>query len=169
MLTRQPVIDLHKSFISAISTLPMNAEPATWLIAVGAAIAAVMFPSPSLQTAFWAGVGLIVLDTITALLAVWQSGAKIESAKARRGIAKIIGYASAFAVMGLAVRAVPSDLVPGGLTSEAHNVLFVVMLANVTKTEVVSILENLVAARVLSPRFANRFGAKLPEVEDDEE
>lgn len=120
------------SFV-AQATLPSTLPKA---LAAGAALALdYLFPEQALRGAAGTALALVVIDTVTGVLAAWQTGEPVSSAKMGRVLVKILGYSCVVLAVALTTRAFPGGTVALPFTTSLP-------LAFVIVTELVSVLEN---------------------------
>ena len=107
-----------------------------FLIGLSTAIVNYLLPTSATQQMVMAAAGLIILDTLTGVMASAYTGKAITSAKFSRVVVKLVGYAIAVTVVGLA-----ANTIPGG--KSAHEFLSNMLVVFIVCTEAISILENL--------------------------
>lgn len=103
-----------------------------------------VFPDVALRGAAATALALVVIDTVTGVLAATQTGVAVSSARMGRVLVKILGYSCVVLAVALATRAFPGGVAALPFTSSLP-------IAFVVVTELVSILEN-----------AHRMGLPIP-------
>lgn len=141
------------------------------IVAAVAAFGAWVFPTEALQSTAVMALVMLVLDTITGLMASWHNRVPIQSAKMRRLLIKITGYGVFVLVVTIVARSVVAG-VEETLAAQAY--ALTATLGWVIATEAVSILENLAAADLPMPPQVKRWlkervGGKLGRREGEEE
>lgn len=126
---------------SYLKTLAFEDALPKWVLGMGIAVWDYFAPNVSPGVA-WATFGLIVLDTITGVVAAKISGEEITSAKMGRFFTKVVSYALGVALIAFAVNAVPLENAEAGAKS-IQNFLMTTLLAGIAATEIKSNLENL--------------------------
>ncbi len=124
------------------------------VVAVLAAFAAWVFPSEALRTTALMAAVMILLDTLSGLMAAWNRKVPIQSAKMRRLLIKVTGYSVFLVVVTIVARAV---VVGAEDTLAAQKYAVTATLGWIIATEAVSILENLAAADLPMPPQVKRW------------
>lgn len=117
----------------AQATLPDSV--AKWCAGALALALEYVFPDVALRGAAATALALVVLDTVTGVLAATQTGTPVSSAKMGRALVKVLGYSCVVLAVALATRAFPGGLAALPFTASLP-------IAFVVVTELVSILEN---------------------------
>lgn len=121
----------------------------SWLkVIVGLSTALVnyLLPTSATQQMVMAAAVLILLDTFTGVTASATTGKPITSAKFGRVVVKLMGYAVAVAVVGLAANTLPG-------AKSAHEFLSTILIGSIICTETISIAENLDKMKVPLPKY----------------
>lgn len=111
----------------------------SWLkvvIGLSTALLNYLLPTSATQQMVMAAAILIMLDTFTGVMAAASTGKPVTAAKFGRVIVKLLGYAVAVAVVGLAANTLPG-------AKSAHEFLSTVLIGSIICTETISIAENL--------------------------
>lgn len=108
------------------------------------ALVAYVLPTEQVQNATIAAGALMLLDTVTGVVAARVSGKAISSASFSRVLVKILAYGSVVLVAALTARNVPS-------LGFAHEAVVMGVVVLIILTEGISIIEN-----------ARRMGVKVP-------
>lgn len=136
-----------ESFVTAAKGLASLPAWAKWGGIVSGALAGYFLPSESLRGIALATFGLVVIDTVTGVMAAYNTGVAIKSAKFGRLISKLVVY-TAF-VMGcvLIAKALPM-LGPSFVEAAATAPLAIVAIR-----EGLSVVENLHLLGLEIPKF----------------
>lgn len=137
----------HRNFAAAfgyIGKLFAQWVVPKWCLAGVIAVMEYALPGAALQNAAGAAGALILLDTLSGLVAARISGHPISSAKFSRVLVKLLGYSLVLAVVSLALRSV-EPLAP------VQHIAVTAVLGLITWTEAISILENVVRMGVPVP------------------
>lgn len=115
----------------------MFGDSAVFKILVAGAIASAdyLFGSDVTRNTAIAAGGLMGLDTITGMVAAWQTGVGFKSAKFSRVLTKVVAYGSA-----IIVAAVVTHHIPG--LSPLHELSVTSIVSLILCTEALSIMEN---------------------------
>ncbi len=106
-----------------------------WLVAGLGALLGYFLPTPAQQSAALGAAHLILVDTITGIVAARQTGEAITSARLGRVLVKLLGYSSVLSVVAVSV-----NHIPGAMAAHAPTVTG--LLGLIIATEGVSVLEN---------------------------
>jgi len=129
-----------------------------WIVASGAAALAFVLPTGFQRDMALSCAAFIVLDTGTGMMAAWQTGNPISSARFSRVLAKLFGYGSVVIVSSVASKFLTngSDLGKAGVIG---------VMSLVLTTEGISILENVRKMGLKFPAFLETMlkGKQAPE------
>lgn len=133
-----------------------------WVAAAGAGILGALLPTEAQQTAAVGAASLVILDTITGVVASKYSGKPITSAKMGRVLVKFLAYGSVIAVAGIA-----GQSIPGG--QSVHGATVTAVLTLIIATEGVSVLENARAMGAVLPLGLEQWLAGRIQKPDDKD
>lgn len=141
--------ELHQLPVIAAKLLA-DLAPSKIILAFVGALAGYALPTQAMQQAAWACLYLVLLDTLTGVVAVvcererGETGAPISSARFGRVLVKLLAYFSVVSVV-----AIGNNAIPGAKELEGASVTAV--LTYIVVTEGISVLENV-----------QRMGFKVP-------
>lgn len=115
-----------------------------WPLAGFAAGLGYFLPTEAQQSAALGAVYLVLLDTVTGIVAARMSGKAISSAKFGRALVKLLAYSSVLSVFSVCVRHIP-----GAAVAQGPSVTGILTL--IIGTEGISVLENVRAMGVSLP------------------
>ena len=132
------------SVLPAVGKLVADMPAAKAFAAVAGGAIAYCLPDQGARDTATAAVVLILLDTLTGVVAARSSGAAISSTRLSRALVKLLGYGSVVIVAAIGARMVPGAVGLSGASVGA-------VLGLVVATEALSVLENV-----------HRMGLKVP-------
>jgi phage-related holin len=132
--------------------LATDYAPLKAIVAGLAAIAQYVFGDTATQAAAVAAFALLLLDTVTGMVAARVNQDAITSAKFGRFLIKVLGYGSTIIVAAVVAQHVPGIAkVDDSITEVAHSLAVGTVVSAVMVTEAISILENVRKMGVNTP------------------
>lgn len=130
-----------------------------WLIAACLTVSEFLFGTEVLRNCAICAGGLMILDTITGMVAAMVQGIGWESGKFSRVLVKVLSYGSAIVVCALVPKAIPK-------MEWAHEISVSLAVGAIAATEALSVVENIDKMGFRSLGWLSRFlRGKLKEID----